>query len=54
MEPALPVGSVVVVRPRPVAEIGTGDVVTFLARDSASGESRVVTHRVVEVLALLL
>lgn len=50
MEPTLPVGSVVVVRPRPPAEIGAGDVVTFLARDPASDATRVVTHRVVEVL----
>jgi signal peptidase len=50
MEPTLPVGSVVVVRPRPPAEIAVGDVVTFLARDPASDATRVVTHRVVEVL----
>ncbi|MBC8091842.1 MAG: signal peptidase I, partial [Pseudonocardia sp.] len=50
MEPTLPVGSVVVVRPRPPAEIGTGDVITFLARDPGSDATRVVTHRVVEVL----
>lgn len=50
MEPTLPVGSVVVVRPRPPAEIAVGDVITFLARDPASDATRVVTHRVVEVL----
>ncbi|QJY46346.1 signal peptidase I [Pseudonocardia broussonetiae] len=50
MEPTLPVGSVVVVRPRPAGEVGVGDVVTFLARDPGSAETRVVTHRVVEVL----
>jgi signal peptidase len=49
MEPALPVGSTVVVRPKPVAEIVVGDVITFTDRDDATGESRVVTHRVIGV-----
>ncbi len=49
MEPALPVGSVVVVRPRPVAEIGVGDVITFVDRAEPSGEARIVTHRVVAI-----
>lgn len=50
MEPTLPVGSVAVVRPRPVETVAVGDVVTFVARDPASDATRVVTHRVVEVL----
>ncbi|NMH99730.1 signal peptidase I [Pseudonocardia acidicola] len=49
MEPALPVGSTVVIRPRPVAEIGVGDVITFTDRDRQSGDTRIVTHRVIEV-----
>jgi signal peptidase I len=49
MEPALPVGSVVVVRPRPAADIVVGDVITFLARDPQSPATRVVTHRVTAV-----
>jgi signal peptidase I len=49
MEPALGVGSVVVVRPRPVADIAVGDVTTFLARDPGSADTRVVTHRVIAV-----
>ncbi|HYH32320.1 MAG TPA: signal peptidase I [Pseudonocardia sp.] len=48
MEPALPVGSTVVVRPRPVSEIAVGDVITFTDRDK-SGGTRVVTHRVIGV-----
>ncbi len=49
MEPALPVGSTVVVRPEPAEGIVVGDVVTFTDREEGSGETRVVTHRVVEV-----
>lgn len=49
MAPALPVGSVVVVRPRPAADVAPGDVITFLARDASSPDTRVVTHRVVAV-----
>jgi signal peptidase I len=49
MEPSLPVGSTVVVRPRPATEIVAGDVVTFTDRDEAGGEARVVTHRVIAV-----
>lgn len=49
MEPALPVGATVVVRPQPAASIAAGDVITFTDRDEATGESRVVTHRVLEV-----
>lgn len=50
MVPTLPVGSTVVVRPRPAAEIVSGDIITFTDRDPDSAETRVVTHRVVEVL----
>lgn len=49
MEPALPVGSTVVVRPRPVAEIAVGDVITFTDRDTESDETRIVTHRVIGI-----
>ena len=49
MTPTFPVGTVVVSRPRPAAEIGAGDVITFADRDPGTGESRVVTHRVVGV-----
>jgi signal peptidase I len=51
MQPALPVGSVVVIRPRPVEKIAIGDVITFVDRDPASAGTRVVTHRVVDVAA---
>jgi signal peptidase len=49
MRDTLDPGDVVVIRPRPVQQIGAGDVITFLARDPQSGDTRVVTHRVVEV-----
>jgi signal peptidase I len=49
MVPTFAPGDVVVIRPRPVAEIAVGDVITFLARDPRTGSSRVVTHRVVGV-----
>lgn len=49
MEPTLGVGSVVVVRPRPAAEIAAGDIITFTARDPGSAATRVVTHRVIAV-----
>lgn len=49
MEPSLPVGSTVVVRPEPVEGIAVGDVVTFTDREEGGGETRVVTHRVLEV-----
>ncbi|RCK68728.1 signal peptidase I [Desertihabitans brevis] len=44
MEPAHPVGSLIVVRPRPVEAIRLGDVITYQLR---SGEPTTVTHRVV-------
>ncbi len=44
MEPALGVGTLVVVRPVEAAAVATGDVITYQLR---SGEPAVVTHRVV-------
>lgn len=49
MAPALPVGSIVVARPVPPAEIVAGDVITYTDRDPASPATRVVTHRVTDV-----
>lgn len=49
MEPTLPLGSVVVVRPRPVAEITSGDVIAFIDRSRETGVARTVTHRVIGV-----
>ena len=46
MRPHYPPGTLVVVRPVPVEEIRTGDVVTYQLE---SGEAAVVTHRVVQV-----
>ncbi|MCW2843160.1 MAG: signal peptidase [Nocardioides sp.] len=46
MEPGMPPGTLVVVKPVPAAEIGPGDVVTYQIK---SGDSTVVTHRVVTV-----
>lgn len=46
MRPALPPGTLVVVRPVRSADVAVGDVLTY-QRDS--GEATVVTHRVVEV-----
>lgn len=46
MEPTLPPGTLVVVRPTPLADIRIGDVVTY---QIASGDPAVVTHRVVAV-----
>lgn len=43
MEPGLPPGTLVVIRPTPVDEIRIGDIVTYQIR---SGEAAVVTHRV--------
>lgn len=44
MEPGLPPGTLVVIRPRPVDDIRVGDVITYQIR---SGEAAVVSHRVV-------
>jgi signal peptidase len=49
MEPTLPLGSVVVVRPRPAAEITSGVVIAFTDRSRETGVARTVTHRVIEV-----
>lgn len=46
MAPTYPPGALVVVRPVPVEEIGIGTPITYQLR---SGESTVVTHRVVGV-----
>lgn len=46
MDPTYPPGTLVVVKPVPVEEIRTGDVVTYQLE---SGKPAVVTHRVVEV-----
>ncbi|GAA4418919.1 hypothetical protein GCM10023169_09060 [Georgenia halophila] len=46
MEPALPPGTLVVVRPVPHDQIGVGDVITYQLE---SGEPAVATHRVVAV-----
>lgn len=46
MEPALPIGSAVIVRPEPVESIEIGDVITFT--DPGAGD-RLVTHRVVAI-----
>lgn len=48
MQPGYPPGTLVVVRPVPVEEIGIGDVITYQLE---SGESAVVTHRVVGLTA---
>lgn len=44
MEPTLPPGTLVVVKPTPADEIAIGDVVTYQIR---SGEAAVVSHRVI-------
>lgn len=44
MEPRLPPGTLVVIRPTPVDEIRVGDVITYQIR---SGEAAVVSHRVI-------
>lgn len=44
MEPALPVGGVIVTQAVPVSEIAVGDIVTLKTGDA------LVTHRVVEIL----
>ncbi|WP_235737294.1 S26 family signal peptidase [Nocardioides alcanivorans] len=46
MRPGLPPGTLAVVRPTPVEEIGIGDVITYQLE---SGKETVVTHRVVAV-----
>ncbi|MFC0681218.1 signal peptidase I [Lysobacter korlensis] len=48
MAPALPAGSVVVVRPAVAEEVRVGDVITYHPRP---GEPAVVTHRVLGVIS---
>ena len=45
MQPGMPPGTFLVVKPTPVAEIGAGDVMTYQIK---SGDPTVVTHRVIE------
>lgn len=47
MEPAIPTGSVVVVRPVRPETLRIGDVITF---ERSDGDVAVVTHRIVDVL----
>lgn len=49
MAPALPPGSVAIVRPAPAESIQVGDIITFVAHDPNSSATREVTHRVVGV-----
>ncbi len=44
MRPHLPPGTLVVIKPTPVEEIGVGDVITF---QISSGQPAVATHRVI-------
>ena len=46
MQPALPLGSLVVVVPRDAAAVRTGDVITF---NPPGDDTRTVTHRVIDV-----
>ncbi|WP_150306700.1 signal peptidase I [Planctomonas psychrotolerans] len=46
MAPALPIGSLIIVRPVPLDELAVGDVITYQLR---SGEPEVVTHRIIAV-----
>lgn len=48
MDPSLPKGSLVVSTPAPAASVQAGDVITFYPPE---GDRRVVTHRVVKVMA---
>ena len=49
MAPALPAGSVAVVRPRPATEITVGDVVAVVDHEPATGTNVTRAHRVTEV-----
>lgn len=44
MEPTLPPGTLVVVKPTPIGDIGVGEVLTYQIR---SGDPAVVSHRVI-------
>lgn len=46
MEPTLPPGTLVVVKPTPVDDIKIGDVMTYQIK---SGEAAVISHRVIEI-----
>ncbi|WP_260236068.1 signal peptidase I [Curtobacterium sp. ZW137] len=46
MEPTLPPGTLIVVRPTPIADIHVGDVVTY---QIVSGQPAVISHRVVSI-----
>ena len=48
MDPSFPKGSLVVSTPQPVDQVSAGQVITFYPPE---GERRVVTHRVVNVMA---
>jgi signal peptidase len=48
MEPRLPPGTLIVVKPTPVDEIRIGDVVTYQIE---SGRPEVVSHRVTEIVS---
>ncbi|MCD4535089.1 signal peptidase I [Nocardioides sp. cx-169] len=45
MTPSLPPGTLIVVKPVPVAELAAGDVITY---QISSGDPTVVTHRIIE------
>jgi signal peptidase len=49
MGPALPAGSVAVVRPRPATEITVGDVVAVVDLEPVTGANVIRIHRVTEV-----
>jgi signal peptidase len=49
MEPTLPPGTLVVVKPTPVSQIAVGDVMTYQIR---SGDPAVISHRVIAVNSL--
>lgn len=48
MEPTIPLGSLVLTRPVPVADLKAGDVITYVP-PSGSGVSGPVTHRIVSI-----
>ncbi|MGH3435983.1 MAG: signal peptidase I [Sciscionella sp.] len=49
MRPAIPAGSVVVVRPVAPESLVVGDVITYATIDPVSGHDELVTHRVAEL-----
>ncbi|WP_158861830.1 signal peptidase I [Leifsonia sp. AG29] len=46
MEPTLPPGTLIVIRPKPLSDIHVGDVMTYQIR---SGDPAVISHRVVAI-----